>query len=310
MGEKELDEKEMLEENYRYNRNSIHFKWSISVLIFIVILILSYKFWGKSGNLENLISIGSGLVSMSLALVAIFIALSEGVKTSIKEARLDGTLCKITSNTEKTEDILNKIHHKVENIDSKTDKFDTNLTNLAKGYSDSAGTPSNDADKLQSHFETGDNIGRDKKIIKKETPTNTTSLSGKVDATSNVTAEVTVRQDRIFKGKVYYADLGPAVGSEQSGKRPVVIVSNEVVNKFSSLITIVPISRINKKIPTHVSLGFFLNRDFESFAIVEHIRTVDRSRLLELVDALDEDTITKIDHAIQIQMGIVDYQRL
>ena|GEM_PF-72328 len=319
-----MNEKELLVEKYRCKRNTIHLYWSIGVLIFILIIILSYKFWGKSGSLENLISIGSGLVSMTLALVAIFITLSEGIKTSNKEARLDVTLSEITLNTKKTEDILNKIQPKVDNIDLKTGTFEINLANMAKGYNDAgilnkdaetpskdaetpskdAETPSKDASKLQSHFGSGDNIGRDK--IKQEPRTDTTSLSGKVATTSNVTGEVTVRQERIFKGKVYVADLNPVVGNEQGGTRPVIIVSNEVFNKYSSLVTIVPVTLTTSKIkiPTLVSLGFSLNPDREAFAMVEHIRTVDRSRLSELVASLDEDTLTKIDHAIDVQMGM------
>jgi len=261
---------------------------------------------------------------MTLALVAIFITLSEGIKTSNKEARLDVTLSEITLNTKKTEDILNKIQPKVDNIDLKTGTFEINLANMAKGYNDAgilnkdaetpskdaetpskdAETPSKDASKLQSHFGSGDNIGRDK--IKQEPRTDTTSLSGKVATTSNVTGEVTVRQERIFKGKVYVADLNPVVGNEQGGTRPVIIVSNEVFNKYSSLVTIVPVTLTTSKIkiPTLVSLGFSLNPDREAFAMVEHIRTVDRSRLSELVASLDEDTLTKIDHAIDVQMGM------
>ncbi|MDR3586865.1 MAG: type II toxin-antitoxin system PemK/MazF family toxin [Desulfosporosinus sp.] len=308
-----MDEKELLEENNRYKRNTIHFLWGIGVLIFVLIMTLSYKFWGKSGNLENLISIGSGLVSMTLALVAIFIALSEGIKTSNKEARLDVTLSQITLNTKKTEDILNKIQPKVDNIDLKTDTY---LANLAKAYSSvetpsnetpSVEPPSNDADNVERHSETDDNIGGDKIITKPAPHDETLNLTGKVYATSNITGEVTVRQERVFKGKVFLADLNPVVGSEQGGTRPVIIVSNDIVNKYSPNVTVVPCtSRVGKAmIPTHVPLGFLINQNHESFAVVHQIRTIDRSRLSELLASLDEDTITKIDNAIDIQIGIV-----
>jgi len=294
-----MNEKELLEAKYRCKRNTIHYLWSIGVLIFILIIILSYKFWGKSGNLESLISIGSGLVSMSLAFVAIFIALSEGVKISNKEARLDVTLSKITLNTEKTEDILNEIKSKVDHIVLKTDY----LADMSEAYHE-AENPNTDV----SNAET----------VKPEQHTAPLILTGESTSTSNVTAEVIVedttkkkeslhKQERTFKGKVYYANLSPVIGSEQGGTRPVIIVSNEIVNKISPFVTIVPVSSNSKtKLPTHVSIGFSLNEDIESFAIVEHIRTVDRSRLLELVASLDEDTITKIDHAIKIQMGMLD----
>lgn len=302
-----MDGKEFLVEKYRYKRNNIHFLWSIGVLIFILILILSYKFWGKSGNLENLISIGSGLVSMSLALVAIFITLSEGIKTSNKEARLDVTLNNITLNTEKTEDILNKIQSKVDHIVLKTDTY---LANMSKAYE--VETANNNASNIEAvkivpHTDTS-NLNEEKIV---------TSITGEVIATSNLTSDAIVRnttkekksslkQERIFKGKVYHADLGPVIGSELGRTRPVIIVSNEVVNKFSPFVTIVPVtSKTNKtKLPTHISLGYSLNQNIESFALVEHIRTVDRCRLSELVATLDENMITQIDHAIDIQMGI------
>lgn len=97
------------------------------------------------------------------------------------------------------------------------------------------------------------------------------------------------------RGDLYYADLSPVIGSEQGGTRPVVVIQNDVGNKYSPTIIISAItSQINKtKLPTHVEVeqGFGLPKN--SVVLLEQIRTIDKKRLREKIGKFDEDTMRK-----------------
>ena len=110
----------------------------------------------------------------------------------------------------------------------------------------------------------------------------------------------------IKRGELYYADLSPVVGSEQGGIRPVLVVQNDVGNKYSpTVIAAAVTSKINKaKLPTHIELpssAYGLVRD--SVILLEQIRTLDKSRLKERIGELNEQTMSKVDKAILISLG-------
>ena len=111
----------------------------------------------------------------------------------------------------------------------------------------------------------------------------------------------------VKRGDIYYADLSPVVGSEQGGIRPVLIVQNDVGNKYSPTIIAAAItSKINKaKMPTHIELSaneYGLNKD--SVVILEQIRTIDKQRLKERIGKLDATMMTRIDRALFISFGM------
>ncbi len=111
----------------------------------------------------------------------------------------------------------------------------------------------------------------------------------------------------INRGDIYYADLSPVVGSEQGGIRPVLVVQNNVGNKYSPTIIIAAItSQLSKaKLPTHIELNkdsFNLPKD--SVVLLEQIRTLDKRRLKEKLSSLDDVTMQKIDVAIMISLGL------
>ncbi|WP_431189536.1 type II toxin-antitoxin system PemK/MazF family toxin [Aciduricibacillus chroicocephali] len=114
----------------------------------------------------------------------------------------------------------------------------------------------------------------------------------------------------VNKGDVYLANLGNGIESEQGGIRPVVIVSNHINNRFSPMVTIVPVtSQITKaKLPTHVELGFLLNKERASVVLVEQIKTISKKRLMQLITTLDAELINAINDAIIIQMQLVDFR--
>lgn len=112
----------------------------------------------------------------------------------------------------------------------------------------------------------------------------------------------------IKRGELYYADLSPVVGSEQGGVRPVLVVQNDVGNKYSpTVIAAAVTSKINKaKLPTHIELPsnmYGLQKD--SVILLEQIRTLDKRRLKERIGELNESTMSRVDNAILISLGFV-----
>ena len=111
----------------------------------------------------------------------------------------------------------------------------------------------------------------------------------------------------VKRGDIFYADLSPVIGSEQGGTRPVLVIQNDVGNKFSPTVIIAAItSQINKaKLPTHIEISandFGLAKD--SVILLEQIRTIDKKRLRENIGRLDEDLLLRVDEALGVSFGI------
>ena len=117
----------------------------------------------------------------------------------------------------------------------------------------------------------------------------------------------------IKRGDIFYADLSPVVGSEQGGLRPVLIVQNDIGNKYSPTVIAAAItSRLGKnKLPTHIDVSrsdtvagdvFGLAKD--SVILLEQIRTLDKKRLKEKMGHLDERIMRRVDDAITISFGL------
>ncbi|MDN5332452.1 MAG: mRNA interferase MazF [Tepidanaerobacteraceae bacterium] len=115
---------------------------------------------------------------------------------------------------------------------------------------------------------------------------------------------------QIRRGDVFYADLNPVIGSEQGGVRPVLVVQNDVGNKYSPTVIVAAItSQIDKaKLPTHVELKrgeYGLEKD--SVILLEQLRTIDKRRLREKVAFLDGEIMTRVDEALKISLGLVEF---
>ena len=111
----------------------------------------------------------------------------------------------------------------------------------------------------------------------------------------------------VKRGDIFYADLSPVVGSEQGGVRPVLIIQNDVGNKYSPTVIVAAItSQINKaKLPTHIEISaddYGLSKD--SVVLMEQIRTIDKRRLKEKTGHLDDDFKYAIDQALKISFGL------
>lgn len=111
----------------------------------------------------------------------------------------------------------------------------------------------------------------------------------------------------VKRGDIFYADLSPVVGSEQGGIRPVLVVQNDVGNKYSPTIIIAAItSQINKaKLPTHVEvLGADYGLSKDSVVLMEQVRTIDKRRLKEKIGHLDDPLMGRVDEALRISLGL------
>lgn len=114
----------------------------------------------------------------------------------------------------------------------------------------------------------------------------------------------------VRRGDVFYADLNPVVGSEQGGIRPVLVVQNDVGNKYSPTVIIAAItSQIDKaKLPTHIELqseDYGLEKD--SVILLEQLRTIDKRRLKEKITILDQDVMLKVDEALKVSLGLGEF---
>ena len=111
----------------------------------------------------------------------------------------------------------------------------------------------------------------------------------------------------IKRGDIYYADLSPVVGSEQGGLRPVLIVQNDVGNKYSPTVIAAAItSRMGKaRLPTHIDIpGNDVGLSKDSVVLLEQVRTIDKKRLKEKMGHLDDGTMSSVNNAIQVSLGL------
>ncbi|ALS75069.1 type II toxin-antitoxin system PemK/MazF family toxin [Planococcus sp. CP5-4] len=114
----------------------------------------------------------------------------------------------------------------------------------------------------------------------------------------------------VKRGDVFFAELSPVVGSEQGGTRPVLVIQNDIGNRFSPTVIIAAITaQIQKaKLPTHVEINakkYGFERD--SVILLEQLRTIDKSRLTDKITQLDDALMEKVDEALEISVGLVKF---
>jgi len=284
-------------------------KWTVGILAGIIIYLLTYNFWGKSGDLTNVISIGSGLASIALAIAAIIYSMTEGIKSSVKEEKVDTALNSINTNLNSMEKLINKL--------------DTDLTKTFDKVSVFT-------EMYQNHYSSNNyEIDRELDVNYETTPqesiTNDLKVKQWEETVSSEEENVTIEKQEskvedespktfsssypglIRNGDIFFADLSTVVGSEQGGKRPVLVIQNDIANRFSPTVTIAAITaQINKaKLPTHVELNANnsnLKRD--SIVLLDQLRTIDKTRLIEKIGSIDDSTLLKVKDALAFQTGI------
>lgn len=118
-----------------------------------------------------------------------------------------------------------------------------------------------------------------------------------------------IRETEIKRGDIFYADLSPVVGSEQGGVRPVLVIQNDIGNKYSPTVIICAItSKLTKaKLPTHIELGSEdYNLPKDSVCLLEQIRTLDKQRLKEKISYIGGKKMKEVDRAILISLGFFE----
>ena len=111
----------------------------------------------------------------------------------------------------------------------------------------------------------------------------------------------------VKRGEIYYADLSPVIGSEQGGVRPVLIIQNDVGNRYSPTVIAAAITSQQEKtsLPTHIKInadGCGLSKD--SIILLEQVRTIDKRRLKEKMGALDTPSMSMVDRALSVSFGL------
>lgn len=112
------------------------------------------------------------------------------------------------------------------------------------------------------------------------------------------------------RGDVYFADLSPVVGSEQGGVRPVLVIQNDIGNRFSPTVVVAAITaQIQKaKLPTHVEIKVeSCGLDRDSVILLEQIRTIDKQRLTDKITHLDDEMMGRVSESLQISLGLIDF---
>jgi mRNA interferase MazF len=110
----------------------------------------------------------------------------------------------------------------------------------------------------------------------------------------------------IKRGDIFYADLSPVIGSEQGGVRPVLIVQNDIGNKYSPTVIAAAItSQVGKsRLPTHIDIHATSGLSKDSVVLLEQVRTLDKKRLKEKAGHLDDASMTRVNNAIAVSFGL------
>lgn len=114
----------------------------------------------------------------------------------------------------------------------------------------------------------------------------------------------------IKRGDVFFADLNPVVGSEQGGMRPVLVIQNDVGNKYSPTVIVAAItSQMEKgKLPTHVEISAAESSlEKDSVILLEQIRTIDKQRLSQKIAHLEQEIMERANEALEISLGLIPF---
>lgn len=116
---------------------------------------------------------------------------------------------------------------------------------------------------------------------------------------------------RIKKGDIFYADLSPVIGCEQGGVRPVLIVQNNIGNRYSPTVIVAAITgrRFKHSLPTHVALYGVNGLRYGSVVLLEQIRTIDASRLREHIGRINRKEMAEVERSLAISFGMEQWTR-
>lgn len=116
-------------------------------------------------------------------------------------------------------------------------------------------------------------------------------------------------EQRVRRGDIFLADLDPVRGSEQAGRRPVLVLQNNTGNSFGPTVIVAAITTHARQLPTHVELTGVVNLAPGSFVLMEQVRTIDKKRLVEYLDTVHAGLMIRVDVALFASMGLGRYVR-
>ncbi|KAJ0073374.1 type II toxin-antitoxin system PemK/MazF family toxin [Bacillus altitudinis] len=259
-------------------------KWTVSVLIGLIVLLLTYNLWGKQDSIIDVISIGSGITSIVLAILAIIMSLFEGFKTHFREKKLDENISKLENNLISMENIIvegnNSTHNKIED--------------MVKMYKDFEGSP---ASKAIYNEQIKDEEKQDVNNKSEEGKVGTFPIKQAKKKDRNKVFEPEIKQGDIFQ-------LDSRVSDD--GNSYYLVISNDTSNKYSRSVGVVKLTNQIKEgsLPTHVLIErSILKTEMDYFAACEIIRTISRRRLVNKVADLDKFKMKQIMIALKIYLG-------
>jgi mRNA interferase MazF len=272
-----------------------NFVWIVCTLVAIIVLLLTYKFWGKPEPLESLISIGSGLISIVLSIFAIIYSISESIKTSNKESRVNGMLSDMSRMVSEVKELSSKSLSGISDIkrSSKT------LEEMYKNYSTrDVKTPTNQQANEETNQESNkkDNNG-DSRVYNE---------LGNVEFNSSFSNNTNNSEQARFikRGDLYFANLSDYSNHfNATGKRMVLVLQNNMGNKYLNTVTIAPITTSVKKVklPTHISFEY--NNKLLTI-LLEQTVTIPVNIITNKVGEVDANVLDEVDKGLLIQFEI------
>lgn len=116
-----------------------------------------------------------------------------------------------------------------------------------------------------------------------------------------------ISESQILRGEIYLADLSPAMGSEQGGTRPVLILQNDIGNCYSNTTIVAAITTHFKNkphLPTHVMISMRDGLRYDSIVLLEQVRTIDKVRLIRKIGSLNYDELDMVNRCLKVSLGI------
>lgn len=112
--------------------------------------------------------------------------------------------------------------------------------------------------------------------------------------------------EKIKKGQIYYADLSPVIGSEQGGRRPVLVIQNDIGNRYAptTIVAVITSRHTKANLPTHVWLNAECGLPKESMVECEQVRTLDKTRLKEYVGTVSAEVLKEIDLGLKVSFAL------
>lgn len=116
------------------------------------------------------------------------------------------------------------------------------------------------------------------------------------------------KQEEYQRGQIFYANLEPGVGAEESGLRPVLVIQNDAGNKYSRTIIVAPITSQVKRLdlPTHVQLPYVEGMADPAMVMTEHIRSIDKRRVNAYIGEVGEKEMERVDDALRSSLGLLE----